>query len=233
MKDFINYAHRGASEYCPENTLLSFYTGIFMGANGIETDVQISKDGVPVLFHDDTLDRVTDKKGNLCDYTLEELKSFWVKKNDFRDRIITLEEFFERFKDFDLTFAIELKGDKTAIPTANLIKKYGVQDKVIATSFKYQELLDMHAEIPSLRLGYLNLGEVTDELLSKMKGDGILEICPEAPYATFENVKKWHELGFNVRAWGVVNTLLMENLLKAGVNGMTVNFPDKLTEKLK
>lgn len=233
MKKFINYAHRGASEYCPENTLLSFYTGIFMGANGIETDVQISKDGAPVLFHDDTLDRVTDKKGKLCDYTLEELKSFWVKKNDFRDRIITLEEFFERFKDFDLTFAIELKGDKTAIPTANLIKKYGVQDKVIATSFKYQELLDMHAEIPSLRLGYLNLGEVTDELLSKMKDDGILEICPEAPYATFENVKKWHELGFNVRAWGVVNTLLMENLLKAGVNGMTVNFPDKLTEKLK
>ena len=132
-----------------------------------------------------------------------------------------------------MTFAIELKGDKTAIPTANLIKKYGVQDKVIATSFKYQELLDMHKALPSLRLGYLNLGEITDELLSKMKNDGILEICPEAPYATFENVKKWHELGFNVRAWGVVNALLMENLLKAGVNGMTVNFPDKLTEKLK
>ena len=60
---FITYAHRGASEYCPENTLLSFYTGICMGANGIETDVQMTKDGVAVLFHDDTIERMMKKPG--------------------------------------------------------------------------------------------------------------------------------------------------------------------------
>ena len=96
MKKFINYAHRGASEYAPENTLLSFYTGIFMCANGIGTDVQMTKDGVAVLFHDDTLLRVTDEKGKISDYTLNELKGFWVKKNELKDRIITLDEFLKK-----------------------------------------------------------------------------------------------------------------------------------------
>lgn len=229
-KNFVNYAHRGASEYCPENTLLSFYTGVYMGANGIETDVQLTKDNVAVLFHDETLVRVTGEKGSVFDYTLEELKTFWVKKNDLRDRIITLEEFLLRFKDFDLTFAIELKGDKTALPTAILIEKFGIQDKVIATSFKYSELVDIHGAMPALRLGYLT-SEVSDELLEKMKKDGINEVCPKASIVNSENCKKWHDMGFNVRAWGVENTELMEKVLDAGVDGMTVNFPDKLTEK--
>ena len=63
----INYAHRGASEYAPENTLSSFYLGLLQGANGIETDVQRTKDGVLVLFHDNTLDRVTDSTGRVQD----------------------------------------------------------------------------------------------------------------------------------------------------------------------
>ena len=61
----INYAHRGASEYAPENTLSSFYLGMIQGANGIETDVHRTKDGVLVLFHDDTLDRVSDGVGKI------------------------------------------------------------------------------------------------------------------------------------------------------------------------
>ena len=123
----INYAHRGASEYYPENTLMSFYAGVDMGANGIETDVQRTKDGVLVLFHDDTIDRVTDGKGNVCDYTLEQLKQFTVMKNGKKDKIITLEEFLVRFGWMDLTFAIELKAKGVAKDTVDLIKKYNVQ----------------------------------------------------------------------------------------------------------
>ena len=74
MQNFVNYAHRGASEYLPENTLLAFYTGIYMGANGIETDVQRTRDGVLVLFHDDTLQRVTGQSGCIADYTFEQLQ---------------------------------------------------------------------------------------------------------------------------------------------------------------
>ena len=109
----INYAHRGASEYAPENTLSSFYLGLLQGANGIETDVQKTKDGVLVLFHDDTLDRVSNKQGKLCDYTWNELKNIEIYGNcttGFYDRIVTLREFLERFSQYDINFAIELKG---------------------------------------------------------------------------------------------------------------------------
>ena len=76
----INYAHRGASEYAPENTLSSFYLGLMQGANGLETDVQKTRDGVLILFHDDTLDRVTDHTGKVSDYTWEELKKVKVSQ---------------------------------------------------------------------------------------------------------------------------------------------------------
>ena len=78
---FVNYAHRGASEYLPENTLLAFYTGIYMGANGKKTDVQKTKDGILVLFHDDTLMRVTGQSGSIADYTFAQLQAFDVQKN--------------------------------------------------------------------------------------------------------------------------------------------------------
>jgi len=67
---FVNYAHRGASAYAPENTFLAFYTGLYMGANGIERDVQMTKYGVLVLFHEDTITRLTGAEGSASDYTL-------------------------------------------------------------------------------------------------------------------------------------------------------------------
>ena len=88
----INYAHRGASEYAPENTLSSFFLGLLQGANGIETDVQRTKDGVLVLFHDDTLDRVSDGCGPLRDHTLAQLQQLRITGNapgGFYDRVVT------------------------------------------------------------------------------------------------------------------------------------------------
>ena len=69
----INYAHRGASEYFPENTLRSFYAGLEMCADGIETDIQRTKDGVLVLHHDDTLKRLVGIDARVCDFTYDEL----------------------------------------------------------------------------------------------------------------------------------------------------------------
>ena len=82
------------------------------GANGIETDVQATKDGVLVLFHDDTLERVTDSTGKIADYTWEELQKVKVYGNSFRgfyDRIPTFRAFLEAFAEYDIHFAIELK----------------------------------------------------------------------------------------------------------------------------
>lgn len=232
MKKFINYAHRGAPSYCPENTLMSFYTGVYMGANGIETDVQVTKDGVLVLFHDDALDRVTGEKGAIIDYTYSELQNFWVYNGKLKDKIITLEEFFVKFKDFDLTFAIELKAKNVHKQTADLINKYNLIKKVIVTSFDYESIKNIKEYSPNLRIGYLT-SLVDSEVIDKLKAINAYEICPESKIITLENVNKWKSLGFNVRAWGVYDEEIMKSVYKAGVDGMTVNFPDKLTQYIK
>ena len=129
----------------------------------------------------------------------------------------------------DLTFAIELKGDGTAIPTADLIKKFSIVDKVVVTSFKYKELKDIKAYAPEFTAGYLT-EKVDESLLEMMKKDNIEELCPEAKLITTELMKEWRALGFSVRAWGVYNEEIMKTAFDLGVDGMTVNFPDKLTK---
>ena len=227
--EFVNYAHRGASEYAPENTMLSFQLGIFMGANGIETDVHITKDGIPVLFHDDTLMRVTGQEGKIEDYTYEELRQMRVKaKGEFSDRILKLEDFLEHIGYRDMTFAIELKAKGTAGPTADLIRTYGLEEKVVITSFDYEEVRAMRAYAPELKTGYLTV-RTSEELMERMRQDGIDEICPKGENMSAEMVELWHLNGFNVRAWGISDEEIMKKVYDMGADGMTVNFPDKLT----
>ena len=229
---FINYAHRGASTYCPENTMLSFYTGVQMGANGIETDVQRTKDGILVLFDDDIITRVTGKEGKISDYTYEELRSFDVNTGALSDKIPTFEEFLRAFSHFDLTFAIELKVADVEKDTAELIYKYGLEDRVVITSFSFEFIKKMKEIAPDLRIGYLT-SKTDDETTQSLIDLGAYEICPKAETLTAELVEKWHALGLGVRAWGVFNTDLMEMAYRLGVDGMTVNFPDKLVELMK
>ena len=74
MKKVKIFAHRGASAYAPENTLEAFRLAMEQGADGIEIDVQLTKDNELVVIHDETVDRVSNAKGAVRDYTLEELK---------------------------------------------------------------------------------------------------------------------------------------------------------------
>ena len=109
------FAHRGASGYAPENTLEAFALAIEQGADGIELDVQLSKDGIPVVIHDETIDRVTEKKGWVKDYTLQELKDMTVLKDKFpaytQSKIPTLKEVLEAVKPSGIQVNIELKYD--------------------------------------------------------------------------------------------------------------------------
>ena len=226
---FIVYAHRGASEYCPENTMLSFYTGIFMGANGIETDVQITKDGVLVLFHDDTLARVTGAEGSICDYTYEELLALSVKKNALTDKIPTFEDFLSHFAHRDITFAIELKVGGIEKAVADMIFKYGIEEKTVVTSFELDYVRNIKKYAPSLKVGYL-CSEMSDSLIAELLSIGADEICPKGILLTPENVTKCHELGLGVRAWGISNVDIMKTVYDVNADGMTVNFPDRLIE---
>ncbi len=226
----INYAHRGASEYAPENTLSSFYLGLQQGANGIETDIQRTRDGVLVLFHDDTVDRVTNGKGKLADYTFAELKELKVYGNcttGFYDRIITFREFLERFAAYDITFAIELKGPGVEVETLNMIKEFGILGKTTFTSFNFDYIKKIKETDSSARVGWLTVkpGDEEIELLRSIVGE---EMAPQAEYITEEMMTKLRGCGLGVRAWGVFNVPLMKKMCELKVDGMTVNFPDRL-----
>ena len=226
---FVNYAHRGASSYAPENTMSAFRLGLEMGANGIETDVQRTKDGVLVLFHDDTLTRVTGQSGSVKDYTYAELQEFSVTVHGQSDRIPTLEEFLQAFGALELTFAIELKQPFTEEDTVAMLNKYGMKEKTVITSFQLECLMRARACAPDYRMGYLTM-DINPLTLPVMDTIGIQEVCPEAPLVTPALVEALHGKGYSVRAWGVSNESLMKAVYDAGADGMTVNFPDKLTE---
>ena len=226
---FITYAHRGASEYRPENTVSSFDLGLEMGANGIECDVQRTKDGTLVIFHDETLARVTGEAGSVKDYTCAELQKFSVRNGELTDRIPTLEEFLTRYAKEDIAFAIELKVDGVEREVADAIFRHGIEKKCTVTSFALDRLEKIKSYAPNLRIGYLT-SEVSDELVARLVDMGADELCPKATDVTAERVSAWHRLGFNVRAWGVSDETLMKTVYDAGADGMTVNFPDKLLE---
>jgi glycerophosphoryl diester phosphodiesterase len=233
---FVVYAHRGASEYYPENTLSSFYAGVDMGANGIENDVQKTKDGVLVVFHDDTLDRVTDGSGSISDYTYRELLEFTVKNEKYgrSDKIMTFDEFLKYFGWRELTLAVELKQYGIAGDVIDMIDSYGVRDKVIITSFKYEELQAAREYDKNIRLGWLYWGETDGEKIKKLKAINAFQACPKAKDLTENELKLIYENGFECRAWGISDTDIMKKAVEMGVNGgMTVNFPDKLLEYLK
>ncbi len=230
----INYAHRGASEYAPENTLSSFCLGLLQGANGIETDVQRTKDGFLVLFHDDTVDRVSDGTGKVCDYTLKELKELKIYGNSttgFYDRIMTLREFLEHFSSYDIKFAIELKGEGVEKDTLDMTEEFGILDKTTFTSFKYDYIKKIKELNPEARVGWL-VEEITDEninLLCDINGE---EIAPSADCITDEIMKNLRALNLGVRAWGISGIHLMKKMCLLKVDGMTVNFPDRLFQFL-
>ena len=230
----INYAHRGASEYAPENTLSSFYLGLLQGANGIETDVQLTKDGVLVLFHDSTVDRISDGKGPVSEFTLKELKELKITGNStcgFYDHVVTLEEFLVKFAAYDIQFAIELKGPGVEAGTLRLIEKYGIMDKTTFTSFKFDYIKKIKELNPNARVGWLT-SKTDPEVMDELRAIGGEEIAPKAELVTAELMNTWREAGFGVRAWGLRNVELMKKMCAFQVDGMTVNFPDRLYQYL-
>jgi len=229
---FINYAHRGASCYAPENTLSSFYLGIRQGANGIETDIRRTKDGVLILFHDDLLDRITSAKGSVSDYTWSELSKILVygekEKMFLPDRLVTLEQFLHYFSHLDLTFALEFKARGVEEDTLKLVEDYHAMDKCIFTSFEYEDLVQLRRINESAVIGYLtsDTGTEVDDMLHAISAQ---QICMKADCLSKKLVDRYHAKGFSVRAWGITVPEMMEPVIRCGVDGgMTVNFPDEL-----
>ena len=232
---FYNLAHRGASEYAPENTLAAFYKGVELGANGIETDLRASKDGVIFLFHDDVLDRTTDGKGRPADYTWAELQRLdagsWFSPKYAGERLVSLEQFLYIFGGKRLHFALELKDRGIVAPVLQAVERFGVRDRTTVTSFSFDALREVRALDGGIRIGYL-LREIDRKALDELRAIGAQQICPAASTLTREAVQMAKSSGFEVRAWGVSNVRLMRHVLACGADGMTVNFPDLLAAEL-
>ena len=148
----LNFAHRGFSGQFPENTMLAFEKAVEAGADGIELDVQFSKDGELVIMHDETLNRTAGVDGFVKDYTLEQLKAMDVS-GKWGDRygsmeIPTLREYFEHFKDLPVITNIELKTGIFPYPgieerTLEMIREYELENKIIISSFNHYSCLKM------------------------------------------------------------------------------------------
>ena len=149
--------HRGASAVAPENTMAAFREAIAVGSDGIEFDVRLTRDGVPVVIHDHSLQRTAGLPQRIADLSWEELKSvdvgswFARKKNlpsgSFANETIpSLDELFTLFESNDLTLCLEMKCDSLAeyAPLAEaccrLIEEHGLKDRVIVECFKLAAL---------------------------------------------------------------------------------------------
>lgn len=149
-------AHRGASAHAPENTISAFQLALEQGADGIELDVMLSKDGHLVVIHDTTVDRTTDGEGFVKDMTLEELKSFDAGEGQ---KIPTLDEVLEEFGG-RFIINVELKNyssvfDRLPIEAAKIVKKYQLGESVLVSSFNPFNLPRFHAHMPEAKLGLL------------------------------------------------------------------------------
>lgn len=153
-------AHRGASAYAPENTLAAFDLALQMGACQLELDVQLTADEHIVVIHDDTVNRTTNAVGLVISYTLAALKDLdagsWFGTQFVGERILTLEEVLKRYKG-RVHFHIEIKGQSPNLSsrTADLIRKYGMQEQVTITSFQKERLEEMRNYAPEFPTAWL------------------------------------------------------------------------------
>ena len=230
------FAHRGASGYAPENTIPAFELARTMGAGGIETDVQITADGVLVLVHDSKVDRTTDGAGNVADLTWAELSALdagsWFDARFAGERIVRFDAFLDWAFPADgastgLTICLEIKAPAATEPVIEMLtaRRLTARPDLHLSSFNWDAALRAHEAFPELVVGFLtprfNEGEI-----ARVTVAGLPQICPRADLLTPALVAAAHVLGLNVRAWGVGTREHLELVYSSRADGTTLNWPD-------
>lgn len=230
--NFVNYAHRGASSYAPENTMSSFKKAFQLGSNGIELDLQKTKDGKLVIFHDKEIDKKSNGTGKISDYTYNELLELdfgsWFCKEFKNEKIVLFEDFMKSVSDKNLILAIELKEEGIEKDTLEIIDKYYNKANIFITSFLYNALSNVRKFDNNIKIGWLIEDDINKRNVSELVKISGNQICPPANLVSKEGIKLARENGLSVRLWGVSNEEIMERVYKFDIDGMTVNFPDKL-----
>lgn len=229
------FAHRGYSGRYPENTMLAFKKAAEAGADGIELDVQLTKDGRVVVIHDEKVDRTTDGTGMVKDYTLEELQKLnagvlYPQVCDM-EPIPSFDEYCEWAAQTDLITNIELKTGEYYYEgleekMAEIIRKYGLEDKVLFSSFNHLSLIKMKKLLPNVPCGALVGGNGLGNAGYYCKSFGIEWYHPYCNTLTDKEVASCKEHGIGMNVWTVNDMAVLEQLCQWDCEGVITNYPE-------
>ena len=249
------WAHRGCSQMYPENTITAFEKAMNVkGLEGIELDIQLTKDGQLVVIHDERIDRTTDGFGFVSDYTLQELKTFHIYGgSEHAEHIPTMKEVIELLlpklrlystdKENGIRLNIELKtsiyryeGIEEKI--AEMIGEYGVEDAIVYSSFLAESLYKIHKLQPSVELGMLD-DKVSDCYYKAIGLESLFADGTEMalhPSGNIIDIEKSRFEGRTVRGWfgghlypekPTGNVMNIASYEAAGVTDVFLNEPEK------
>lgn len=236
-----NYAHRGASGYYPENTITSFEKAIELGCTGIETDVQMTKDGVLVLIHDEMVNRTTNGAGFVKDYTFSELSkldaSSWFSKEFKGLRIPTLEELIYLTKGTDIMLNIELKTGVIQYngieeKVINTLYEHNMQNSIILSSFNHYSMAKCKSISNEIKTGLLYMeGLYQPEKYARTVNADALHPYYYAINKDLIGIIKNADIMINVFTVNDIN--YMKYFYENGVDGIITNYPDKLKKVME
>lgn len=229
------WAHRGASGYCPENTLPAFLKAHELGADGIELDVQMSSDGELVVCHDEKVDRTSSGSGWIKDMTLAELRSldFSGGRAEFAGVTIpTMREVFELIATTDMIINVELKTGivfytDMAEKLLQLAAECDCEDRVLYSSFNHYTITHMRELNPDAKLGFL-YADGTIGMPDYAVRYGVQALHPALYNIQFPGfIKECKRKGLAVNVWTVNEEEHMKLAVSAGVDAIITNYPDK------
>ena len=222
------FAHRGASAHASENTLAAFELAREQGADGIELDVKLSADGIPVVIHDLTVDRTTDGKGTVADLSLAALKELDAGEGQ---QIPTLAEVFESvgqdlFINVELTNYSTLKDDLVE-KVVEVVKKYKLEESILFSSFVPKNLKRAGQLLPQTPRGLLTMNNFGGWILRTFLfriGD-YQALNPPMKNISKKKIESLHGIDRRVYAWTINDPDDMRQLANWGIDGIITDDP--------
>lgn len=229
------YAHRGFSGVYPENTVLAFKKAAEAGAEGIEFDVHLTKDGIPVVMHDENTIRTTGTDALIKDLTLEEFKALdagFVKKGEFGFVAPpTLREVFEVLAETGMKCNIEIKSGVYEYPNIErkilaLMDEFGLREKTIISSFNHFTVCRFKELAPDVKVGFLEESWLIHPgAYTRARGAECFH--PFFNCLNHENVQDLRNNGIEINAWTINDEEDMRKALKLQLEIGITNWPDK------
>jgi len=227
------WAHRGASAYAPENTLPAFELAIEQGADGIELDVQLTRDDEVVAIHDETLERTTTGNGWVAAHSLEALRLLDASAGDERfagTRIPTLAEVLALAKGTGMRVNIELKNSRIRYKgleerVLEVVAAHDVADQVVLSSFNHYSVRHLRSLAAEATLGAL----YSDPLFKPWRYAaklGVDALHPPLRSTGRKLVERSHEHGLAVHVWTVNDADDLRRMIRIGVDAVITNHPD-------